>query len=267
MEVNFIFQEFIFDGKSSESYHVIAVFFDRKPDTKYPAGTSTDLFTFFNKRAGTFDIVEQNYSEPMRFTLQIINKDGSDFDTIKERDIKKWLCKRGVYSWLQINLPGYETIFWNVNIANPQVLYVGKVVGMEFECTLNAPFGYSPLVKKEFKITNNQKSFSLYLDTDEDNYIYPYMELNMSGFGNLKITNSSEMEHREFSLENVVAGEKIILDNGLPDIYSSQNGHNIYGDFNKHWIRLAPGNNTLTFNLNCSVLLQYREIRKVGVFS
>ena len=97
-----IFDRFIFDGKSSDVYDVVAVLFDKKPDTSYSAGLKTDLSTFTNKATGTFDIVEQNYSEPMKFTLQIVNKDFTDFDTIKEREIKKWLCKRGGYSWFNI---------------------------------------------------------------------------------------------------------------------------------------------------------------------
>lgn len=203
----------------------------------------------------------------MKFTLQIVNKDFTDFDTIKEREIKKWLCKRGGYSWFNIETDDYEGIYWNINISNPKVLYVGRVVGMEFECTANAPFGYSPLITRKFEITDTNKSATIYVNTDEDDYIYPYVEISMVGYGDLKITNNTEIEHRDFLLGNVVSNEVITIDNSLPIIISSQNGHNAYSDFNKHWIRLVNGKNVLTFNLNCTVKIQYREIRKVGVFS
>ncbi|KSV59290.1 phage tail domain-containing protein [Acetivibrio ethanolgignens] len=225
-----IFDRFIFDGKSSDVYDVVAVFFDRKPDTSYSAGLKTDLSTFANKATGTFDIVEQNYSEPMKFTLQIVNKDFTDFDTIKEREIKKWLCKRGKYCWFSIETEGYENIQWQINISNPKVLYVGRVVGMEFECTANAPFGYSPLITRKFEITDNNKSASIHVNTDEDDYIYPHIEISMIGYGNLSIINSTEIEHRDFLLNNVTSNEVITIDNSLPIIGSSQNGHNIYSD-------------------------------------
>ena len=138
---------------------------------------------------------------------------------------------------------------------------------MEFECTADAPFGYSSLITKKFEITDTNKSVNIYVNTDEDDYIYPYVEISMAGYGDLKITNNTEIEHKNFSLNNVVSNEVITINNSLPIIRSSQNGHNVYSDFNKHWIRLVDGKNVLTFNLNCTVKIQYREIRKVGVFS
>lgn len=244
----------------------MAVTFGNSSNDSYSAGMQTELTTYLNKRNGTFDITEQNYSEPISFTLQIVNKDFADFNVIREREIKNWLCKRGVYSWFNVDVPGYEQIFWKMNIFNPKLKYLGQVIGMEFECTLDSPWGYSPLIKKTFQITNSNKNIALYINSDEDEYIYPLMTIKMNSYGTLEIKNSTEVEHRIFSLVNTVVGETIMLDNNTPDILSSQNGRNIYNDFNKHWIRLVNGQNILTSNLNCDITFEYREIRKAGLF-
>lgn len=264
--MNAIFSKFIFNGESSDKHDVMAVIFGDSSNDSYSADIQTELTTYLNKRNGTFNITEQNYSEPMSFTLQIVNKDFSDFNVIKEKEIKNWLCKRGAYSWFNIDVPGYEQIFWKMNISNPKLKYLGGTVGMEFECILDSPWGYSSLIERTFQITDSDRNILLHINSDEDDYIYPDMTITMKGYGTLEIKNSSETEHRTFSLENTVIDEIITLNNSLPYISSSQNGHNIYNDFNKHWIRLGNGVNTLTFNLNCIVTFRYREIRKAGLF-
>lgn len=264
--MNAIFSKFIFNGESSDKHDVMAVIFGDSSNDSYSADIQTELTTYLNKRNGTFNITEQNYSEPMSFTLQIVNKDFSDFNAIKEKEIKNWLCKRGAYFWFTIDVPGYEQIFWKMNISNPKLKYLGGTVGMEFECILDSPWGYSSLIERTFQITDSDRNILLHINSDEDDYIYPDMTITMKGYGTLEIKNSSETEHRTFSLENTVIDEIITLNNSMPDISSSQNGHNIYNDFNKHWIRLANGENILTFNLNCIVTFRYREIRKAGLF-
>lgn len=245
----------------------MAIAFGRSLDTSVSAGMQTSTSAFFCKRTGIYDLMEQSYCEPLSFTLQIVSKDYSDFDTARERDIKKWLCKRGMYSWFHLEAPGYESIWWKVNISNPRLLCAGRVVGMEFDCVLDAPWGYSPMIEKTFAITTDNKSISLYVHTDEDNYIYPWMQITMKDYGDLSIVNSSELKHRDFSLANTVTGERITVDNAIPDIFSSQNEHEIYSDFNKHWLRLVDGENKLTFSKSCNVTLKYREIRKAGIFT
>lgn len=261
-----MFSNFIFDETSNEIFGTICVKFGASTGEQIvSAGCETDLAIEKAKRNNKFYIVDQSYSAPMSFTFQIVNIDGSSISPEKESALIKWLCKRGVYKWFQLDDERYADICYMVNISNPKLIDIGDVKGMEFTVTTNSAFGYSPIKKKQYNITSLNPTLGLYINTDEDDYIYPTVTITMNQAGNLQITNSTEIPNRVFTLNNVTVGEIITIDNELPDI-SSSTSHDVYGDFNKYWLRFIEGKNSLTFNLDCDVTIQYREIRKVGLY-
>lgn len=262
-----LFQHFIYNGVPSDYYDVLAVFVNKDINGVNPAGMQTKATTQYAKRSNSFNIIQQSYDEPISFTVQLVNKDFSHMDKPRERDLKRWLCKRGEYHWMQLYEDGFEDLYMMANFSNPKFIYYSGVCGMEFEVMTNAPYMFSPPIKKKVEVTNAAKSINVYVDTDEDDYVYPSIKMVMKEAGTQSITNSSEVEHRKFELEHLVVNEVITIDSSLPDIVSSQNGHNIYKSFNKNWIRFVDGKNTLAFTKNCTFEMEYREIRKVGVFS
>ena len=91
---------------------------------------------------------------------------------------------------------------------------------------------FSPLIKKTFDITDSNKTINIYVETDEDDYIYPDMKIIMKQGGTLNIKNSTEIAHRDFSIENLSSGEIITIDGSLPDIASSSETHSGYSVMN-----------------------------------
>lgn len=261
-----MFSNFIADNISSDSYGIMCVQFGSTSGSEtVSAGGETELITEKTPRSNKFHIISQEYSKPQSFTFQIVNTDGSNIDAAKERSLKKWLCKRGKYFSFQIDDERFNNIILEVNISNPQLIKVVNVVGMEFTVNCKSSFGYSPTVKKKHDITTNGQHIKLFIVNDDDDYIYPDIVIKAKEDCNLTITNSTEVAHREFVINNIKANEEITILGSLPDISTSRANHAIWSDFNKRWLRLIDGTNILTVSNKCTITISYSEPRKVGV--
>lgn len=86
----------------------------------------------------------------------------------------------------------------------------------------------------------------------------------------VKITNTYAINDQTYvatcSIGNNTLDETIVLD-GANKVISSSRTARIFGnDFTWEWIPLYDGVNTITVEGNCSVALEYREVRKVGEY-
>lgn len=261
-----IYARFIADKESSEEYGLICVSFDEVSGAeKVSGGCKTELITEKTPRSNTFNITSQEYSEPLSFTFQVINEDASDIEEIEERMIKKWLCKRGKYIDFYIDdIRFYDKVF-NVNIHDPQIIKVNGVNGMEFTATCKYPYALSTPIVKLDNITTQNQQIKLYIDNDDDSYIYPDIVITANASGTLSITNNTELDNHVFTINNLTVGEVITIAGNTPDISSSISSHDVWVDFNKHWLRFVDGYNMLTVSNLCTIKLTYSEPRKVGV--
>lgn len=260
-----MFSSFIVNGASSEEYGIICVKFDSTSGAEtISGGIETELNMKKSSIGGKFYITNQVYTKPMQFTFQIINHDGSNITSEKEREIKKWLCRRGIFYPFYIDDVRYINVEFNVNINNPKIIIVGNVVGMEFTITCNSPYGYSHIIKKSLKISSQNQNIKLMISNDEDDYIYPSMKITSNVTGDLSITNNIEPT-RTFTIKNLIVGEIIIIDGDIRNITTSITSHKVWADFNKKWMRLVDGINSLTFSNLCTVDISYKETRILGV--
>lgn len=257
---------FTFDQNSSDEYGVIAAYFESNKYQGLYEGQHTNLVVDKAALAIANEIITQEYDKPMEFTLQIINADASPMSQEQQRAISKWLCKRGVYSWLFIQDEYYSDIWLHCNINNPQVWVVNDVVGMQFTVTTSSAVAFSEEHEYYFALTDNKVIDDLYIVNDEEIYIFPYIEITVLESGNLEIHNSKETDiSYVMRINNVTSGEKIIL---TPDgiISSSISDHDVLNDSNLEWLRFYDGSNMLTFNLACDGVIKYREFRKLVAF-
>ena len=86
----------------------------------------------------------------------------------------------------------------------------------------------------------------------------------------VKITNTYAINDQTYvatcSIGNNTLDETIVLD-GANKVISSSRTARIFGnDFTWEWIPLYDGVNTITVEGNCSIALEYREVRKVGEY-
>ena len=128
--------------------------------------------------------------------------------------------------------------------------------------------------------------------TDTDNWVEgsvfkygsTYYWVDANGVKHTSTTNSSGFDTTSVSIRNTytddkgnvsvfdslvknnIKGEAVVLD-GANRVVSSSVDTRIYGDdFSWNWTPLYYGKNVLSFVGNCTVTLEYREVRKVGEF-
>lgn len=266
-----MFEYFVYDGVSSDEYGIICVEFSPSTLTTRDS-QSSNLNTEKSIRGDIYHIISQEYSEPLTYTMQIINKDYSPIDRVQERAIKKWLCQRGKYKELCILRKQYADIWFFANFNNPKSLYVTDTIGLEFTITTNAPFAFSELREKSWDMTANDIIEDFYVDNDEELPIYPNLTITMKEAGNLILKNESiigindnEKLDNTLTINNLSEGEIITMECGYPYISSSIATHNVFDDFNKYWPYLIDGYNRISVDKACTLDFNYREYRKVSI--
>ena len=260
-----MFEKFVYDGTMCSEYGIICAYFG-KEGLITPEAQKTDLKTEQALRGNTFNIISQDYSEPLSYTMQIVNKDFSPITSIQERALKKWLCQRGKYNWFCILNERYADTWFYANISNPKMEYFYGSFGMELTINTDAPYAYSDprTVTANFKAGEILES--LYVDNDEEMPIYPVLTITPANAGTITLKNLSLPEKdNTLIIKNCTAGEVITLDCNMPLAISSNQNHNIYNDFNLWWPYLIDGYNRITADKDCVVKLEYREYRKVGI--
>lgn len=260
-----MYSNFTFNGFGNDEFGVVCVGFDFASPTTY-AGQTTKLTTELSSLGREFEIVDQPYSEPMSFTFQIVNKDGSKIGQEQERRITKWLCHRGEYSWMFIQEHRFSDIFFKANISNPKIIVIQDVIGMEFTVTTSFATCFSDEYEYSFSLTHDDNNVELYLANDDECEIYPYVEITLNEPGDLIIKNTVDNDDYFFKISNVVAGEKIIIDNELPLIETNISTHKAWNDFNKKWLRLYDDYNHIEVNLECIMTIKYRETRRLIIY-
>lgn len=260
-----MFERFVYDGTSSDEYGIVCVTFS--PTTLETVdGHTSELETEKSVRGNIFHIISQEYSAPLSYTIQVINKDGSPITIIQERAIKKWLCQKNKYKYFCILNKRYADIWFYANIGNPKVLYVADTVGLEFEITTNAPFAFSDERNKKWQMEGVDIIEDFYVDNDEDLPIYPKLIITMNEGGTLTLKNESITDvSNTLTINNCEVGEIITIDCNYPHISSSIVTHNVFDDFNKYWIYLIDGYNRISTDKSCTLDFTYREYRKVGL--
>jgi hypothetical protein len=258
-----MFCSFIADKISSDSLGIICASFNQIGLETVSSTGETNIETAKASNSSAFHIVNQDYSSPLSFTFQVLNKDFTNITQVQERELNKCLCKRGKYVDFEIDDDRFLDLVLKVNISNPKIVRVGKVYGMEFTVTCKYPFAHTRLIKKTFNITTANQQIRLFINHDDDDYIYPDMSIVSNAIGTLSISNSNDV--KVFSITNIANGEVISVIGSIPLINTSLSSHKVWDAFNKNWIRLVDGMNILTVSNPCTLTLSYQEARKVGV--
>lgn len=262
-----MFNHFVFDGMSSIMEGIRVVHFQNE-DLTQSGGSSSELGTFFNKRTSKWKITSLNYTEPLKFTIQITNHDFKPIDTVRERYLNRWLLGSNTkYRWFQIvDNDDYQDIMFRVKITNPERLVIGgKVYGLQYTITCDAPWGYSNLKHYIYTYDNKNNELRLCNDGDEFSCVYPHLTITVNEDCDLRIDNDQNNDNEYFLIKNLKENETVVIDNEKQIISTNRKDHEyILGDFNKCWLRLYVGNNYLKISNNCTIDFQYRTVRKVG---
>lgn len=262
-----MFERFAFDNICCDEYGIRCVLFESGGKQTFDSQI-TELKTEKSIKCEIYNIISQEYNNPLIYTMQIVNRDFSPITQYQERVLKKWLCRKGEYKQFAILNKRYADICFQVNISNPKLIWINDVNGLEFTITTNSPVAFSDERNYIYSF-DGRNNISIYINNDEDLPIYPSMIITSSQAGTLNITNQSntDIHHNTFSIKNVKANEIITIDSSYPIIESSDNAHNktIYNDMNKEWFFFINGFNNVFVDKRCTINFKYKEYRKVGL--
>lgn len=179
------------------------------------------------------------------------------------RKITRWLARKGYHKFKILN-EDYLDLYFEATFTVSKIELDGKIYGFELTVKTNRPFALKE--PRIIKIENTEVDGTHYIydNSDEEGFIYPYMEITLKDSGDLVIYN--DIEDRLTEIKNCIAGEKIVMD--YPIITSSEKDHSIQNDFNWIFFRLANdyrnGKNNITVSLPCNIEIEYSPIVKVG---
>ena len=245
-------------------------------------GDSGDINAFLSREAvasesyrGYFKRVHNyKYNDVLTPTITFIKEDFSDFTVEEQRKVLKWLTLKDTASFLTVYHDDSSTISYEILGGfieiNTHKLGNGRVVGITAKFESVAPWAFSQLKTANKNLSDNTITINIETD-DPQNAIYPRFTIYTQS-SNISITNrhtdeTGNVRAFDASIENNVSGEMIVLDGANRVVSSSRAGGRIFGDdFSWDWIPLYEGQNQVSFSGNCTAIIEYREVRKVGEF-
>ena len=214
------------------------------------------------------ELTSTEYSDCLTSTIQICKhpclSNGDEVSIEEEREIMKWLNRKGFHKFKPIN-EEYVDIFFEASFNVSKIQSEGKIYGFELEVRTNRPYALQEPIVLYLRNIVPYGEKRIYSKSDEEGHIYPDMEIVIAQDGDFELYNS--FEGRTMRIANCKAGEVIRVN--YPVIESSIAEHKIQNDFNWKFFRIA---NTLRKNINdvtisipCTIKIIYSPVVKVGI--
>ncbi len=168
--------------------------------------------------------------------------------------INRWLIGQNRYAPLRIVQDDMEEYFYNALITNLEYTSFGNfafAINATVHC--DSPYAWTlpKLHSGLFNYRDAVKTMTVYNDSDVLGFIYPDLNitLNTSQTKSLQIRNNTIGDDNEssFNIDNMSTTYPKIEVDGTNRIIKSSDPNFKLNDFNKRWVRLAPGNNQLQF--------------------
>ena len=197
-----------------------------------------------------------------------------DFSAYAEQEIdaeefalvQKWLFSSTSYKKFQIDQIDLQPIYFNAILNEPKIQRVGNLI-QGFSCTVecDSPFAYFfPQTTTYIYTASTVNATETYYNGSNDagNYLYPNLVITMNNFGGGISIINAEDSNRAFVFTDLQANEILTINCGLQTITSSS-GLRRLSNFNKKFLRLVPGVNTLNITGNvASIAMENQWISK-----
>lgn len=215
--------------------------------------------TVFNKRTKQRYLVGDDYSNsPISFDIDIVTKNASFINEYNRREIEKWLFNRHSYRRLDIDnsCEGVDSdiknVFMMCRFVSPRYIETAYgIIGYNVTVELDSGWAYEEETIEEYTFTDGDSStmnlFSINVDTDIDDYIYPRVDVTMgSTGGSFIMVNQTDNSSRFTSITNIAGGGSVAM---RGDINYISGNH--YSDFaHSNFVRLLDGKNNFTITGN-----------------
>ncbi len=215
------------------------------------------------------------YTETFAPKFTFIKSNFGNFELDEVRTVLKWLTSKDTTALLETYYDDSNVVSWasiggfvdlqTYKLAN------NRTIAITATWDSISPFALSDLYTVTKTITAADNKITINIDTDGNKPVYPRVTIQTNG-NDIKVVN----KHTDFfnvsntynSLEviNNASGETVTVDGANQIIKTSLNKRIFGDDFNRVWLELYDGKNELTVEGNCTVTLEWREVRKVGEF-
>lgn len=262
------FCDFEYDGKCLSSFDFIVCSFDFD-GLKTTKGSELVFNTYSTFNGKNFELYSTSREESLTATFQICKdqykNDNTEISFNELRELTRWLNRHDFHKFKILGVYEYIDVYFEASFNINKIELADRLIGLELTMTTNRPFALKEPKTITLKGEDDDWSKSIYDDSDEEGYIYPFTEITINKNGDLSIYNDSEK--RTTLIKNCSVGEKITLD--YPLIYSSLNSHKIQDDFNWNFFRISNSYNlkmnALTVSIPCTIKLRYSPIVRMGV--
>ena len=266
--------DFVYDGVKLSSLGYLVGSAVTSNNQSASAGSKLELQTVTNHGSHLTGIVNATYSENITATFDIIKFTCNDNTSVNMEDneiasMVRWLNRKEWHRFQPIyNDLAFPNVFYNGTFTDiSEIMMGGNVVGLTLTFTSNAPYGFLDFEDNDFTVSSVGGSFIVYDESDELGNHYPEkFIITTTAGGNLSLTNSL---NAKTTINNCVANEKITLDCINKIITSDKEHPHLYNDFNYVYPMLTntinDSKNIFTSTLPCSIQIEYKPIRKVGI--
>lgn len=260
--------DFEYDGLTLSDMGYVMCKFDSSGIQTVSNGSQITFNTVSMLNGQKHELTDVTYDECLKITFQICknpcSRDQLEISVRDLRNLMKWLNRKDFHKFKLLN-DEYMDLYFEASFNISTIEIGDKICGLELEATTNRPFALHDPVSIIIKNTESNSKKIITDISDEEGYIYPYMEVEILESGILTIHN--DLENRTMQINNCIAGERITLD--YPIISSSISSHKIQDDFNWNWFRIyntfQNSQNILTISIPCTIKIKYSPIVKVGL--
>jgi phage-related protein len=192
--------------------------------------------------------------KPLRFTLYLSCLEGI-WTFEKRREVARWLDIGSHKEFYNYSEP--SKIYYLMYTGGIDLTYAGDMKGyLQVEMVNFSPYAYSPVMTDDFDLSY-QVVNTIDFYNEGDDTLLPYLYIKKVENGSLSIINRHN-GGKETRINNLVNGEEITLDCFYREIHSSDPLVNRLNDFNKNYLELPIGKNTLDINGKCILQFKYQ---------
>ena len=237
---------FTYDGVFSGTYGLIIADFDDNAVVE-TAAFSPVLNTTKTRSANKFLHNGITYEELPQHQFSIISE--CEIPTFTRREILAWLTGRNEFKKLTIHQIDLEDYYYNCVFTDISIIYVnGHCHGFRVTANFDSPFAYGQPTVIEISEAGTYTRSIVNKSDVVNGYVYPLVEF--TG-GYIDIVNTTDNDQRHFTFEGLSPTEVVTVDNEMKHISSKIGSSPIAGEklsnfTSKKWLRLRPGENTLT---------------------
>lgn len=215
------------------------------------------------------------YNETFAPKFTFFKNDFGNFEMDEVRIVLKWLTSKDTTALLETYYDDSNVVSWAsiggfVDLQTHK-LANNRTIAITATWDSISPFAFSDLYTVTKTITSTNNKITINIDTDDNKPVYPRVTIQTNG-NDIKFINTHtdffdvSKSYNSLVVTNNTSGENVVVDGANKLLYSS-NTKRIFGDdFNWVWLELHDGKNEITIEGNCTVTLEWREVRKVGEY-